>query len=197
MFKSQERPPVLFATALPTTFKTSPSSTRRARGRPARVNRGAWWWLHGTEPERLKLHMKHQEKFDASPARPRGTGQGRLLRPRGRAGARRAEASRNAAALRHVEAGGARRPAVPRRVGTAYEGESLLAENSAPVGSPVQDGYPEFTVALLEKFGWAGELTPSERETILDVARRMFEPRRPRRARPRRRPTRPRASRIR
>ena len=45
-------------------------------------------------------------------------------------------------------------------------GESLLAEDSYPVGSEIQDGHPAVTMALLKKLGWDADLTPEERAAI-------------------------------
>ena len=58
--------------------------------------------------------------------------------------------------------------------GVEHEGLRLLVENSAPAQSPVNDGYPEFTMTVLQKLGWAGELTPQEMETITKVARSVL-----------------------
>jgi hypothetical protein len=33
-------------------------------------------------------------------------------------------------------------------------------------GSEIQDGYPEFTVAVLKRLGWYNDLTPEERASI-------------------------------
>ena len=54
--------------------------------------------------------------------------------------------------------------------GVEHDGIRLLADGSAPKNSPVQDGYPEFSYATLDKLGWAGELTPQELATIRQVA---------------------------
>jgi len=52
------------------------------------------------------------------------------------------------------------------RFGVEREGENLLAEGSHPVGSEIEDGYPEFTMAMLLKLGWDKDLTSQERSTI-------------------------------
>jgi formate dehydrogenase major subunit len=41
-------------------------------------------------------------------------------------------------------------------------GETLLAEGSYTEGSELTDGYPEFTMAVLQKLGWDRDLTPEE-----------------------------------
>ena len=44
--------------------------------------------------------------------------------------------------------------------------DNLLAEGSYPVGSEIQDGYPEFTFAILKKLGWDKDLKPEELAVI-------------------------------
>jgi formate dehydrogenase major subunit len=56
------------------------------------------------------------------------------------------------------------------RFGVERDGQNLLAEDSWTVGSEIQDGYPEFTVAMLKKLGWDGDLTDDERKAIGRVA---------------------------
>jgi len=48
------------------------------------------------------------------------------------------------------------------RFGVQRNGENLLAEGSYPVDSEIKDGYPEFSVAMLKKLGWDGDLTAEE-----------------------------------
>ncbi len=56
------------------------------------------------------------------------------------------------------------------RFGVEREGENLLAEGSYSVGAEIQDGYPEFTMAMLKKLGWDGDLTGDEKAAIEKVA---------------------------
>ena len=56
------------------------------------------------------------------------------------------------------------------RFGVEREGDNLLAEGSYPAGSEIQDGYPEFTMAMLKELGWDGDLTDDERSAIEAVA---------------------------
>jgi len=56
------------------------------------------------------------------------------------------------------------------RFGVERNGENLLAEGVYSEGSEIQDGYPEFTMAMLTKLGWDGDLTPEERASIEKVA---------------------------
>jgi formate dehydrogenase major subunit len=55
------------------------------------------------------------------------------------------------------------------RFGVQYNGINLLAEGSYSKGSDIQDGYPEFTLAVLKKLGWDGELTADELAVIQAV----------------------------
>ncbi|HHL21749.1 MAG TPA: formate dehydrogenase [Aliiroseovarius sp.] len=56
------------------------------------------------------------------------------------------------------------------RFGVERNGENLLAEGVYSVGSEIQDGYPEFTMAMLKQLGWDGDLTDAERATIEAIA---------------------------
>jgi formate dehydrogenase major subunit len=56
------------------------------------------------------------------------------------------------------------------RFGVEREGENLLAEGSYSVGSEIKDGYPEFTMAVLQKLGWDADLTDEERAVIDGIA---------------------------
>ncbi|MBZ0217740.1 MAG: formate dehydrogenase subunit alpha, partial [Fimbriimonadaceae bacterium] len=56
------------------------------------------------------------------------------------------------------------------RYGVERNGTNLLAEGSYPVGSEIEDGYPEFTMAMLKQLGWDGDLTDAERSTIDAIA---------------------------
>ncbi len=56
------------------------------------------------------------------------------------------------------------------RFGVEHNGENLLAEGVYSVGSEIQDGYPEFTMAMLKELGWDGDLTDEERATIEAIA---------------------------
>ena len=56
------------------------------------------------------------------------------------------------------------------RYGVERNGENLLAEGSYSVGSEIQDGYPEFTMAMLKELGWDKDLTADERQAIEAVA---------------------------
>ena len=50
------------------------------------------------------------------------------------------------------------------RFGTERNGESLLAEDSYPLGSEIESGYPEFSADLLKKLGWFDDLSDAEKQ---------------------------------
>ena len=50
------------------------------------------------------------------------------------------------------------------------DADNMLAVDSYPAGSEIKDGYPEITYAMIDKLGWAGDLTDEERATIERVA---------------------------
>ena len=56
------------------------------------------------------------------------------------------------------------------RFGVERDGENLLAEGSWSKDSEIEDGYPEFTMAMLTKLGWDGDLTADEKASIDKVA---------------------------
>jgi len=56
------------------------------------------------------------------------------------------------------------------RFGVERNGENLLAEGVYSVGSEIQDGYPEFTMAMLKQLGWDKDLSADERKVIEGIA---------------------------
>ena len=56
------------------------------------------------------------------------------------------------------------------RFGVERDGDNLLADGSYSTGSAVEDGYPEFTMAMLKELGFDGQLTDEERAVIDGVA---------------------------
>jgi formate dehydrogenase major subunit len=134
------------------------------------INRGSWsTGYSGQSPERLKLHMANQQHFD-------------LVTLRGREGTPVAgdfyglpwpcwgtpEMKHPGTHILyntnlHVKEGGGTFRA---RFGVERNGETLLAEGSWPKGSEIQDGYPEFTVAVLKRLGWFDELTAPEKASL-------------------------------
>ncbi len=137
------------------------------------INRGMWTIGYtGQSPERLKLHMANQHTFDRTTLQARGgpadgeyygmpwpcwgtpemghPGTPVLYDP-----------------SKPVAEGGL---CFRARFGVEREGENLLAEGSYPVGSEIEDGYPEFTMAMLQKLGWDTDLTAEERAVIDGIA---------------------------
>lgn len=49
------------------------------------------------------------------------------------------------------------------RFGIEHEGTNILAEGSYPKGSEIEDGYPEFSAAMLQQLGWWDDLTGKEK----------------------------------
>ncbi|MDP3256474.1 formate dehydrogenase subunit alpha [Bosea sp. (in: a-proteobacteria)] len=144
------------------------------------INRGGWSTGYtGQSPERLKLHMEHQDKFDLVTLR----------------GAKGSPVENDfyglpwpcwgTPELKHpgthilyntsLEAGNGGGTFRPRfgltRERTLADGskvnDTMLAENgSHSLNSEIKDGYPEFTMGVLKKLGWDADLTPKELETI-------------------------------
>jgi formate dehydrogenase major subunit len=137
------------------------------------INRGMWTIGYtGQSPERLRLHMDNQHTFDKTTLQARGgpadgdyyglpwpcwgtpemghPGTPILYDP-----------------SKPVAEGGL---CFRARFGVERDGDNLLAEGSYPVGSEIQDGYPEFTMAMLQKLGWDSDLTAEEKAAIDAVA---------------------------
>ncbi len=136
-------------------------------------NRGMWTVGYtGQSPERLKLHMANQHTFDRTTLRARGGpadgdfyglpwpcwGTPEMNHP--------GSAVLYDTSLPVAEGGMGFRA----RFGVERDGDNLLAEGSWPVGSEIEDGYPEFTMAMLTKLGWDGDLTAEELASIQKVA---------------------------
>jgi formate dehydrogenase major subunit len=141
------------------------------------VNRGSWSIGYtGQSPERLKLHMQHQDKFDTTSCiglsgPVKGEYYGLPWPCWGSP-----ELKHPGTPLLYDESKPVAQGGLSFRAawGLEHDGVLLLAEKTAPAGSAVQDGYPEFSYATLEKLGWAGELTTQEREAIAKVARSVL-----------------------
>ena len=137
------------------------------------INRGMWTIGYtGQSPERLKLHMDNQHTFDKTTLQARGgpaDGDYYGL-PWPCWGT--AEMGHPGTPILYdtskpVAEGGL---CFRARFGVERDGDNLLAEGSYPVGSEIQDGYPEFTMAMLQKLGWDSDLTDDERAAIDAVA---------------------------
>ena len=129
------------------------------------INRGGWSTGYtGQSPERLKAHRDNQKDFDVVTLRAKDGpckgdyyglpwpcwGTPEFKHP--------GTALLYDTGLPVKDGGGAFRA----RFGVEYKGANLLAEGSYPLGSEIQDGYPEFTLAVLKKLGWDKGLTPAE-----------------------------------
>ncbi|HYF06749.1 MAG TPA: molybdopterin-dependent oxidoreductase, partial [Acetobacteraceae bacterium] len=136
------------------------------------INRGAISTGYtGQSPERLKLHMQHQDKFDLvtlralpdAPAEIRGDYYGLPWPCWGKPEWRHPGSHILYNTNLHVKEGGGTFRA---RFGVERNGQTLLAEGSYSRGSEIQDGYPEFTTAVMQRLGWFNELTEEERAQI-------------------------------
>jgi formate dehydrogenase major subunit len=135
------------------------------------MNRGSWSTGYcGQSPERLKAHMRNQAKFDLVTMRaPKddpevgGDYYGLPWPCWGSPEVRHPGTPLLYNTNLHVMDGGGTFRA---RFGVERNGVTLLAEGSYSAGSEIQDGYPEFTLAVLKKLGWDGDLTAEELETI-------------------------------
>jgi formate dehydrogenase major subunit len=136
-------------------------------------NRGMWTIGYtGQSPERLRAHMANQDKFD-------------VVTLKGKGGDVDGEyyglpwPSWGTAEMKHPGTPILYDPSKPvaeggltfrARFGVEHNGQNLLAEGSYSVGSELKDGYPEFTMAMLKKLGWDGDLTAEETAAIEKVA---------------------------
>jgi formate dehydrogenase major subunit len=136
------------------------------------INRGGWSTGYcGQSPERLKLHMEHQDKFDLVTLRAKADAPAEIANdfyglpwpcwgtPEMRHPGTHILYNTNLA----VKDGGGTFRA---RFGLERNGVSLLAEGSYSKDSQIQDGYPEFTVAVLKRLGWFDELTAAEKASL-------------------------------
>ncbi|MFM8750488.1 formate dehydrogenase subunit alpha [Rhabdaerophilum sp.] len=144
------------------------------------INRGGWSTGYcGQSPERLKAHMKHQDKFDLVTLRapkdaPEVGGDFYGLpwpcwgTPEYRHPGTHILYNTNV----HVKDGGGTFRA---RFGVEYEEPqadgskkkiNLLSEGSYSEGSEIKDGYPQFTLGVLKRLGWDKDLTEAELSVI-------------------------------
>ncbi|WP_372618962.1 formate dehydrogenase subunit alpha [Falsiroseomonas sp.] len=134
------------------------------------INRGSLSTGYtGQSPERLKLHMEHQDKFDLVTLRGRegtpvaGDFYGLPWPCWGKPEWKHPGSHILYNTNLHVkDGGGTFRP----RFGVERNGVTLLAEGSWSEGSEIRDGYPEFTTAVLKRLGWYDELTAEEKAWI-------------------------------
>ncbi|GGJ32794.1 formate dehydrogenase subunit alpha [Neoroseomonas lacus] len=136
------------------------------------INRGAISTGYtGQSPERMKLHMQHQDKFDLVTLRARDDAPESIRgdfyglpwpcwgKPEWRHPGTHILYNTNL----HVKQGGGTFRA---RFGVERNGVSLLADGSYSQGSELTDGYPEFTTAVMARLGWDAELTAAEKASI-------------------------------
>ncbi|APX90495.1 formate dehydrogenase [Brevirhabdus pacifica] len=136
-------------------------------------NRGMWTIGYtGQSPERMKLHMENQHTFDRTTLRAVGGpadgdyygmpwpcwGTPEMKHP--------GTANLYDLSLPVAEGGLTFRA----RFGVERDGQNLLAEGVYSAGSEIQDGYPEFTMAMLQELGWDKDLSGYERRAIEYVA---------------------------
>jgi formate dehydrogenase major subunit len=135
------------------------------------INRGGWSTGYcGQSPERIKAHMRNQHKFDLVTLRaPKddpevgGDYYGLPWPCWGKPEIRHPGSHILYNTNLHVKDGGG---CFRARFGVERNGQTLLAEDSYPLGSDLTDGYPEFTFGMLKKLGWDKDLTADELATI-------------------------------
>ena len=136
-------------------------------------NRGMWTIGYtGQSPERIRTHMANQHTFDKTTLQANGGpadgdyyglpwpswGPAEMGHP----------GTPNLYDMsKPVSKGGLTFRA---RFGVERDGVNLLAEGVYSQNSEIQDGYPEFTMAMLKELGWDGDLTADERASIEAVA---------------------------
>ncbi|MCF8478560.1 MAG: formate dehydrogenase subunit alpha [Pseudolabrys sp.] len=136
-------------------------------------NKGMWTIGYtGQSPERLKAHMANQDKFDPTTLKGKGGDvdgdyYGLPWPCWGTAEMKHPGTPILYDTSKSVAEGGLTFRA---RFGVEYKGESILADGSYSKDSELKDGYPEFTMAMLKKLGWDGDLTADETAAIEKVA---------------------------
>ena len=140
-------------------------------------NKGMWTIGYtGQTPDRLKKHMANQHTFDKTTLRANGgpcDGEyyGLPWPCWGTAEMGHPGTPNLYDTSKPVEEGGlCFRARFGLQAPDDWGGGNLLAEGSYPEGSEIQDGYPEFSMAMLTKMGWEGDLTADERSAIDAVA---------------------------
>ena len=135
---------------------------------------GGMWTIGytGQSPERLRAHMKNQVTFDKTSLKAvggpvNGEYYGLPWPCWGTADIKHPGTPNLYDPSKPVAEGGLNFRA---RFGVEYKGDNLLAEGSYPVGNELKDGHPEFSMALLKKLGWDGDLTAKEKAAIAKVA---------------------------
>jgi formate dehydrogenase major subunit len=136
-------------------------------------NRGMWTIGYtGQSPERLREHMKYQHTFDRTTLQAVGgplDGEyyGMPWPCWGTAEMKHPGTPILYDPSKPVAEGGLTFRA---RFGVERDGDNLLAEGSWSQASEIEDGYPEFTMAMLQQLGWDSDLTDAERRSIAFAA---------------------------
>jgi len=145
-------------------------------------NKGMWTIGYtGQSPERLKMHMKYQHTFDKTTLQARGgplDGEfyGLPWPCWGTADMKHPGTPNLYDPSKPVAEGGLNfRARFGVKAPDKWGGANMLAEggvegSSYPVGNELKDGHPEFTMAMLKKLGWEGDLTAEETAAIEKVA---------------------------
>ncbi len=142
------------------------------------INKGTWSIGYTAQsPERLKLHMQHQDKFDSITLK--GMSEPVLgdyyCLPWPAWG--KPEDKHPGTPILYDTSLPVAEGGLPFRArwGVEHDGENLLAEDSFPVGSEIKDGYPEGTLGMLDALGWTNELTAKERLIIFSIGADRFK----------------------
>jgi formate dehydrogenase major subunit len=130
------------------------------------INRGTWTiGYSGISPERLKLHLENKHTFNTTTLKAEGgpcDGDTYGL----------PWPCWGTPEMKHPGTHVLYNPSLPVKdgglsfrvnFGLEYQGKTLLAENSWPVGSEIEDGYPAFTADMLKQLGWWDDLTDAEK----------------------------------
>ena len=145
-------------------------------------NNGMWTIGYtGQSPERLKLHMKHQDTFDKTTLRAKGGPvdgdyYGLPWPCWGTAEMKHPGTPNLYDPSKPVAEGGLNfRARFGTKAPAKWGGADILAAGdvegvSYPVGNELKAGHPEFTMAMLEKLGWDKDLTQAEKDAIAKVA---------------------------
>jgi formate dehydrogenase major subunit len=145
-------------------------------------NSGMWTIGYtGQSPDRLKLHMANQHTFDkitllANGGPADGEYYGLPWPCWGTAEMKHPGTPNLYDPSKPVAEGGLNfRARFGVKAPDKWGGASLLAEGgnegvSYPVGNELKDGHPEFSMAMLKKLGWDGDLTADEKAAIEKVA---------------------------
>ena len=130
------------------------------------INRGMWTIGYtGQSPERLRMHMANKRTFNTTTLKAEGgPADGEYYGMPWPCWGNPEMGHPGTPVLYNTEMPVAEGGLCFRaRFGTERDGVNLLAENSYPVGSEIQDGYPEFSDKVLKQLGWWDDLTDAEK----------------------------------